>query len=90
MEVVLDASAIISVIADEPEGYEVIELTQDTKKILNAAQANDVIINNDDGKSYGLLPVKNGNSPFDNISKVKLGITTHEIVEIIRECREGI
>ena len=30
MEVVLDASAIISVIADEPEGYEVIELTKDS------------------------------------------------------------
>ena len=30
MEIVLDASAIISVIADEPEGYEVIKLTQDS------------------------------------------------------------
>ena len=30
MEIVLDASAIISVIADEPEGHEVIELTQDS------------------------------------------------------------
>jgi predicted nucleic acid-binding protein len=28
MDVVLDASAIIAVIADEPEGYEVISLTQ--------------------------------------------------------------
>jgi predicted nucleic acid-binding protein len=28
MEIVLDASAIIAVIADEPEGYEVINLTQ--------------------------------------------------------------
>ena len=30
------------------------------------------------------------NSPFDNVTKVKLGITTQEIVKIIRECREGI
>ena len=30
MEIVLDASAIISVIADEPEGYEVIEITKDS------------------------------------------------------------
>ena len=31
-----------------------------------------------------------GVSPFDNIPRVKLGITTQEIVEIIRECRAGI
>ena len=57
--------------------------------VFNAAEANDVIINSDDGKSYKLLPVEKSNSPFYNIPKVKLGITTQEIVEIIRECREG-
>ena len=88
MEIVLDASAIIAVIADEPEGFEAIELTQDTSKVFNAAQTNEVIINNNDGKSYRLLPLKNNNSPFENVPKVKLGITTKEIVEIIRECRE--
>ena len=65
------------------------EFTKDTSKVFNAAQTNEVIINNNDGKSYRLLPVKNSNSPFDNVPKVKLGITTQEIVEIIRECREG-
>ena len=70
--------------------FNISEFTQDTTKVFNAAQTNDVIINNDDGKSYRLLPVKNGSSPFDNVPKVKLGITTQEIVEIIRECREGI
>ena len=70
--------------------FNISEFTQDATKIFNAAQTNEVIINSDDGKSYRLLPVKNGNSPFDNIPKVKLGVTTQEIVEIIRECREGI
>jgi len=59
MEIVLDASAIIAVIAD--------------------------------GNNYKLLPIKNtGKTPFDNIPKVKLGISTQEIVEIIRECRAGV
>ena len=69
--------------------FNISELTKDAKKVFNAAETNDVIINNDDGKSYRLLPVENGNSPFDNIPKVKLGITTQEIVKIIRECKEG-
>ena len=70
--------------------FNISEFTQDTSKVFNAAQTNEVIINNNDGKSYRLLPMKNNNSPFDNIPKIKLGITTQEIVEIIRECREGI
>jgi hypothetical protein len=31
-----------------------------------------------------------GKSPFDNIPRVKLNITTEEIVEILRECRAGV
>ena len=69
--------------------FNISEFTQDSGKVFSAAEKNDVVINNDDGKSYRLLPIKKGNSPFDNIPKVKLGITTQEIVEIIRECREG-
>ena len=70
--------------------FNISEFAKDTSKIFDAAQTNEVIINNNDGKSYRLLPIKNNNSPFDNVTKVKLGITTQEIVEIIRECREGI
>ena len=45
----------------------------------------------DDGNSYRLLPVTHEKkSPFDNVPRVKLGITTQEIVEIIRECRAEI
>ena len=58
---------------------------------MEIAKADEAIINNTDGNSYRLLPItKQGKSPFDNIPRVKLGISTQEIVEIIRECRAGI
>ena len=61
------------------------------EKIFNAALTDEVIINNNDGNSYKLLAIKqNIKSPFDNIPRVKLGVTTKEIVEIIRECRAGV
>ena len=50
MEIILDASAIIDVIADEPEAQIVINC----------------------------------------IPRVKLNITTQEIVKILQECREGL
>jgi hypothetical protein len=57
-------------------------------------EIDEVIINNNDGNSYKLLPItKNnqaGKSPFENIPRVKLNITTQEIVEILQECRAGL
>jgi hypothetical protein len=74
MEILLDASAIMAVIADEPEG--------------------EIVINNKDGNSYKLLPIKetgkSGKSPLEDIPRIKLNITTQEIVEILHECRAGI
>ena len=70
--------------------FDVSEFTQDTKKVFNAALTDEVIIKSSDGNSFKLLAIKqNGKSPFDNIPRVKLGVTTKEIVEIIRECRAG-
>ena len=67
------------------------EFTKNTEKAFNAALTDEVIIKNNDGNSYRLLPItQKGKSPFDNIPRVKLGITTQEIVEIIRECRAGV
>ena len=69
--------------------FDVSEFTRDVSKVFNAALTEEVIINND-GNSYRLLPMEpKGKSPFDNVPRVKLGITTQEIVEIIRECRAG-
>ena len=71
--------------------FSVSDFTQDTKKVFDAALTDEVIIKNNDGKIYKLLPVKqNGKTPFDNIPRVKLGISTQEIVEIIRECRAEV
>jgi hypothetical protein len=70
------------------------EFSQDMAKVFNAALVEEVILNNKDGSSYKLLPIKepgkSGKSPFEDIPRVKLNITTQEIVEILRECRAGI
>ena len=70
--------------------FSVSDFTQDTKKVFDAALTDEVIIKNNDGNNYKLLPVKQlSKTPFDNVPRVKLGITTQEIVETIRECRAG-
>ena len=71
--------------------FNISDFTQNTQKIFEAALKEEVIINNLDGNSYKLLPIKKkGKSPFDNVPRVKLGITTKEIVEIIKESRAGV
>jgi hypothetical protein len=63
-------------------------------KVFDAALVDEVIINSRDRNSYKLLPVKEtgktGKSPFEDIPRVKLNITTQEIVELLRECRAGV
>jgi hypothetical protein len=70
------------------------EFSQDMAKVFNTALVDEVIINNTDGNRYRLLPVKENNnagkSPFEDIPRVKLNITTQEIVELLRECRAGV
>ena len=62
--------------------------------LLDAALTNEVIINNNNGRSYKILPIKNdnkkGKSPFEDIPFITADITTQEIVELIRESRAGI
>jgi hypothetical protein len=70
------------------------DFTQNIPKVFNIALDDEVIINNEDGNSYKLLPIKKnskpGKSPFEGIPRIKLNITTQEIVEILRECRGGV
>jgi hypothetical protein len=70
------------------------DFTQNITKVFNAALVDEVIINNTNGNSYKLLPIKNnvatGKSPIEGIPCIKAKITTQEIVEILRECRAGI
>jgi len=70
------------------------DFSQNMTKVFDAALTNEVIINNKDGMSYKILPIKNiektGNSPFEDIPYITADITTQEIVELIRESRAGI
>jgi len=73
---------------------DLIEFTQDIPKFFRTALYDEVIINNSDGNKYKLLPIKENNqtgrSPLEDIPRVKLNITTKEIVEILQECRAGL
>jgi hypothetical protein len=70
------------------------EFTQNMPKVFSLALADEVIISNKYGNRYKLLPVNEkymtGKSPLEDIPRVKLNVTTEEIVEIFRECRAGI
>ena len=73
--------------------FSVSDFSKDTKKVFDAALADEVIINNYDGNSFKIIPMKKietGKSPLEDIPGINLNITTQEIVEILRECRAGI
>ena len=73
--------------------FDFAEFTQDIPKVFNIALIDEVIINNNDGNRYKLLPIRTDTemkSPLEDIPRIKLNITTQEIVEILQECRAGI
>ena len=74
--------------------FDFAEFTQDIPKVFSTALVDEVIINNNDGNSYKLVPIKKsewaGKSPLEDIPRIKLNITTQEIVKILQECREGL
>jgi hypothetical protein len=74
--------------------FEFYEFMQDTAKVFDAALTDEVIVNNKDGSSYKILPLKKGNkikkSPLEDIPCITADITTQEIVELLRESRAGI
>jgi hypothetical protein len=53
----------------------------------------DVIIARKDGSKFKIIPIQNkqteGKSPLEGIKGIKAKITTQELVEILREGREG-
>ncbi|MHC6203979.1 hypothetical protein ACYULU_12395 [Breznakiellaceae bacterium SP9] len=73
--------------------FNAVEFAQDMTKVFNTALIDEVIINNSDGNWYRILPInemsKKAKSPFEDIPRMKLNITTQEIVELLRECRAG-
>jgi len=73
--------------------FSISDFSQNMENVLDAALTDEVIINNNNGKSYKILPVKNDNkkkSPLEDIPFITADITTQEIVELIRESRAGI
>ena len=59
------------------------EFTQDIPKFFKTALYYEVIIENSDGNNYTLLSL-------EDIPRIKLNITTQEIVEILQESRAGL
>ena len=74
--------------------FDISYFSQNMTKVFEAALAEEVIVNNKDGKSYRIFPImddeKKGISPLEDIPYIKADITTQEIVELIRESRAGI
>jgi hypothetical protein len=70
------------------------DFSKDVKKAFDAALTDEVIVNNNNGMKYKILPIKDadkkGKSPFEDIPYITADITTQEIVELIRENRAGI
>jgi len=74
--------------------FEISEFTKNSTKVLDAALTDEVILKNNNGNCYKLVPIVEKaslkKSPFENVPQIKLNITTEEIVEILQECRAGI
>ncbi|MCL2244631.1 MAG: type II toxin-antitoxin system Phd/YefM family antitoxin [Treponema sp.] len=72
--------------------YNYSEARQNFTTVLNTALKEDVIIRRKDGSRFKIVPlveVKKGKSPLESIKGIKTNITTSELIEIIREGREG-
>jgi hypothetical protein len=70
--------------------FDISDFSQNAAKVFDAALTDEVIINNKDGKSYRILPLKAGKSLLEDIPYITADITTQEIVELIRESRAGV
>ena len=74
--------------------FDISDFIKNATKVFDAALTDEVIGNNEDGKSYKILPIKNdekkGKSPLEDIPCITADITTQGIVDLIRENRAGI
>ena len=73
--------------------FNILDFTQNATDVLKASLSDEVIINNE-GMQYKILPIKNesiiGKSPLEDIPRIKLNVTTQEIIEILQECKAGL
>jgi antitoxin (DNA-binding transcriptional repressor) of toxin-antitoxin stability system len=70
--------------------YKYSEARQNFATVLNTALKEEVIITRKDGNRFKLVPInkKSKRSPLD-IEGIDTDITTEEILDVLRECREG-
>ena len=73
--------------------YNYSEARQNFTTVLNTALKEEVIITRKDGSRFKIIPIdkdkKDGKSPLEGIKGVKADITSKELIEVIREGREG-
>ena len=73
--------------------YNYSEARKNFTAVLNTALKEEVIITRKDGSRFKITPLErkkeDNKSPLEGIKGVKANITTKELVEIIREGREG-
>ena len=69
------------------------EARQKFTTVLNTALKEEVIIKRKDGSKFKIVPVAPGKrkdkSPLEGIKGIKADVSTQELLEIIREGREG-
>ena len=73
--------------------YNYSQARQNFTTVLNTALKEEVIIQRKDGSRFKIVPMytgkEKGKSPLEGIKGIKADVTTQELVEIIREGREG-
>ena len=73
--------------------YNYSEARQNFTTVLNTALKEEVIIKRKDGSRFKIVPMtpskKKDKSPLEGIKGIKADVTTQELLEIIREGREG-
>jgi hypothetical protein len=72
--------------------YNYSQARQNFTSVLNIALKEEVVIRRKDGSRFRIVPIiedKKEKSPLEGIKGVKANVTTSELIEIIREGREG-
>ena len=73
--------------------YNYSEARQNFTTVLNTALKEEVVIRRKDGSRFKIVSMdadkEKGKSPLEGIKGIKANVTTTELIEIIREGREG-
>ena len=73
--------------------YNYSQARQNFTTVLNTALKEEVVIRRKDGSRFKIVPMDadkdKGKSPLEGIKGIKADVTTTELIEIIREGREG-